>query len=182
MPSIDVVKMPIMVETYQKALKQRGVKIKFVMMAMLKINGKLVFSRNIRKLSALEVVQRGLLNAVAPIANLQDCCTRAISTNETTEAAGVLDALNHTLALIGDANALATYERRKTVLAAIQPELAEYATNEPGEPNATNLFGQELRSKIKETIELNKDLETENVARKCLAPTPKKQKIKFWSI
>ena len=120
------------------------------------------------------MVQRGLLNSVAPIVNLHDCCTRAIAANETMEAAGVLDALNHTLALIGDANISATYERRKLVLAAIQPELAEYASKEPGDPNSNNLFGQELRSKIKEAIELNKDLD---LFQKCLTPPPKKQKF-----
>jgi hypothetical protein len=106
----------------------------------------------------VESIQIRLLDALGPLAALHALCHKAMSEKESVDPRQALEAVNTSLAFVGNANAQACYERRRLILRKVNPELVTYATKGGLSTSSTDLFGEGLRKAIKETMKLNKEV------------------------
>lgn len=106
----------------------------------------------------VEAIQIRLLDSLGPLSALHALCHETMAAKGTLEPRRVLEAVNTSLALIGNANAQACFERRRLILRKVNPELGTYATKGGLSPNSTDLFGEGLRKNIKESLDLNKEV------------------------
>ena len=106
----------------------------------------------------LEAIQIRLLDTVGPLASLHVSCHDAITKKQALDPRGVLEAVNNAITLIGNSNSQICYERRRTILRKINPELGSYANKGGLNSNSTELFGEGLRKTIKESVDLTKEV------------------------
>ncbi|CAG7729583.1 unnamed protein product, partial [Allacma fusca] len=132
--------MPKLDDSFAQILRQRRIK-----------------TRYIQGLPAVESIQKTLLFSTSPLLHLHTACVEASSQGSTLDAPEVLHATNAAIALLGNANSQAIFERRKLYLNAIHKDLPGYASRDTSDVNSSELFGHELRLKIKEAIDLNKE-------------------------
>jgi len=109
-------------------------------------------------LNGVEAIQIRLLDATGPLAALHAHCHEAMKEKETLDPRKVLEAVNTALALIGNANSQACFERRRLILRKVNPDLGTYANKGGLSSASTELFGEGLRKNIKESMDLNKEV------------------------
>lgn len=71
----------------------------------------------------------------------------------------VIQALQYSLLLLGNANASCSFERQKLILRALNPKLQSFADKKSDDPNSSDLFGQRLRKDIRTHVELTKEVD-----------------------
>lgn len=143
LPDRDMCKAPKLDDAFEKMMKQR--KINF---------------RQIPGLSSVETLEKSLLQIAGPLTHLHSAAVEAAESNQPLDSNAVLAATTAAIDLVGNANGLAIYERRRMLLKAINPELSAYATHTGGVTH--ELFGQELRDNIKQAIDLNFEVDQFN--------------------
>lgn len=140
-PALTVAKNPSLDKPILNLLAQRKISVK-----------------NIPGALSLESVQVRMLDAIGPLSALHSAAESHHAKGTQMDPAPVLEALNHALILLGNANAQAIYQRQRAVMQKVNPaciSLLSKATI----PNASSdeLFGPEIRKVIKEAADVKKD-------------------------
>ena len=99
-----------------------------------------------------------MLHAIAPLLHIHAACIEAIEQDEALESKNVLAAVNAAVALLGNANSQAIFERRKMLLTALHPMLSGYANHNSAQVDSSALFGDGLMETIRKSIDLNSEL------------------------
>lgn len=107
---------------------------------------------------AMEAIQSRLLDSTAPLAALHAAAINAQAKDELMQPKAVLEAVNHTLLLIGNTNSQITYQRQRAILSKLSPHALSFLPREPVLADDKELFGQTIRKSIKEAAEVKKDL------------------------
>ena len=104
----------------------------------------------------LSACQLELLTSAGPLTSLwNDCVKSASEATDNDEVAVplevVMDTIQRTLVLLGNANAMISQRRRQTILSAGNRDMSQYFVNDP--PTAgTHLFGENFSTQIVERV------------------------------
>ena len=99
-----------------------------------------------------------MLHSIAPLLHIHAACIKAIEHEEALEPKNVLEAVNAAVALLGNSNSQAIFERRKMLLSALHPMLSGYANHDSPQLESSALFGDGLMETIRKSIDLNSEL------------------------
>lgn len=70
----------------------------------------------------------------------------------------VREAVEGAMALLGNANNKAIFERQRMILAAIHPDLTSYASHQVADPASITLFGPDTRERIRSSVDFSNEL------------------------
>lgn len=137
---LDFNRAPKVDEPIFRMLQQKGISIK-----------------QIPIFTVVEAIQIKMLEAVNPLITLHAETLNAEDGNYELDPSAVKECVQASLALLGNANAAANFERQKSILGSIQKDLAGYASKEGG--SSKDLFGAETIGRIRQAIELKKEFD-----------------------
>ena len=114
--------------------------------------------RRIPGLLSLEAIETRLLDTMGPLAALHAACHGAIEGDQDLDPKTVLEAVSNSISFIGNTNSQIIYERRRSILRKLHPELASCVTRASQSADSSDLFGDDLRKSIKESVDLGKEI------------------------
>ena len=99
---------------------------------------------------SLEAIETRLLDMMGRLSALHAACYRAIEEKQDLDPRTVLEAVSNSISFIGNTNSQIIYERRRSILRKLHPELASCVTRACQSADSSDLFGDDLRKSIKE--------------------------------
>lgn len=139
-PNVPVAQMPVVDTTIQHILNQKRLS-----------------TRTIHGLLPIEIIQQRMLDTVGPLAAVHAAATEANEAKKSLDPKSVLEAVNHALLFLGNANSTAIYHRQKLVLAKLNPGVTGLLSGSSSNLSS-ELFGTEVRKTIKDASEARKEL------------------------
>ncbi len=141
LPALAVVRNPTLDKPIINMLAQRKIAIK-----------------NIPGALSVESVQVRMLDALGPLSALHSAAESHRAKGTQMDPAPVLEALNHALILLGNANAQAIYQRQRAVMQKVNPSCINFLSKTTIPPaSSEELFGSEIRKVIKDAADVKKD-------------------------
>ncbi len=139
-PSVLVAKVPVIDKAMNQILAQKRIGI-----------------RNIPGALAMEGIQGRMLDAIGPLSSIHAAALDAKSAGKGMNPNAVLEALNHSLVLLGNANAQITYQRQRAIMQKVNPAAVMYLDKDKHPVDTNELFGATIRKSIKEAVDMKKD-------------------------
>lgn len=121
------------------------------------LSQKRIGMKNIPGAIAMEVIQGRMLDAIGPLSAIHAAALESKSQGKDMNPNAVLEALNHSLVLLGNANAQMIYQRQRAILQKVNPSAVMYLEKDKHPIDTVELFGTSIRKCIKEATEMKKD-------------------------
>lgn len=113
--------------------------------------------RNIPGALALEAIQGRMLDAIGPLSAIHAAALDAKSNGKEMNPNAVLEAINHSLVMLGNANTQIIYQRQRAILHKVNPSAVMYLDKDKHPVDTAELFGTSIRKSIKEAADMKKD-------------------------